>query len=464
MRRDQMPPAGHSSGSSRRLIFWLVGVAGLGVAILAGSAASVLFEADTFGTPAQILAFAGTAIAAAGLVLTGQMAGEHFRALERLRGFVLGLRASGAIPSGPVFEAGDTEVAALQAAILDLAGETRHEAEGADQRLAAVIASLSEAVIVITEQGQVSLVNGPAKDLLDAERVAVGTSIFAALTREPVLDAALRARGAGTRVKASFVTVEGRRLDGMVSDFGAYRGAVIVIAADESRGGAGIDYDLGLHDAPPVPPPIDDATRLDDLPIAVIDLDTTGLDHASDRIVSIGAVRMHGRRIYPAHAIDDLVNPGRPIPKRSSAVHGIFDETVASAPSFHDRGTKLAALVSGCVAVGHSVAFDLAVLRAEAARTGLPWPEPRWLCTALLAAALDSEETEFDLEAVAARLGVAVEGRHTALGDSLVTADVFRRLLPRLADRGIETLGQAEAFARMARRLLGQQRAAGWHG
>ena len=84
------------------------------------------------------------------------------------------------------------------------------------------------------------------------------------------------------------------------------------------------------------------------------------------------------------------------------------------------------------------------------------------LCTAQLAAALDPGETTLDLEAVAARHGVAVEGRHTALGDTLVTAELFARMIPRLADRGIATFGAARDFADSARRVVARQRAAGW--
>jgi DNA polymerase III subunit epsilon len=70
------------------------------------------------------------------------------------------------------------------------------------------------------------------------------------------------------------------------------------------------------------------------------------------------------------------------------------------------------------------------------------------LDTLLLHAALHPDHDEHTLEAIAERLGVSVVGRHTALGDALVTAEVFVALLSMLRSRGIETLGEALTAAR----------------
>lgn len=64
------------------------------------------------------------------------------------------------------------------------------------------------------------------------------------------------------------------------------------------------------------------------------------------------------------------------------------------------------------------------------------------LDTLLLSAVLHPEQQSHRLEAIAERLGVPVLGRHTALGDAIVTADVFFKMLPLLRARGLVTLGQ----------------------
>jgi len=61
----------------------------------------------------------------------------------------------------------------------------------------------------------------------------------------------------------------------------------------------------------------------------------------------------------------------------------------------------------------------------------------------LLSAILHPNQTAHRLEAIAERLGVSVFGRHTALGDAVVTGEVFLKMLPLLAEMGIKTLRQA---------------------
>jgi DNA polymerase-3 subunit epsilon len=81
-------------------------------------------------------------------------------------------------------------------------------------------------------------------------------------------------------------------------------------------------------------------------------------------------------------------------------------------------------------------------LQLKEAATGIVFDQPV-LDTLLLSALVHPQQASHRLEAIAERFGVPVLGRHTALGDAIVTAEVFVKLLPLLADKGIRTLGQA---------------------
>jgi DNA polymerase-3 subunit epsilon len=108
-------------------------------------------------------------------------------------------------------------------------------------------------------------------------------------------------------------------------------------------------------------------------------------------------------------------------------------------PSFH-------AYAQDTVLVAHNAAFDMRFLQLLEDRTGLRFDQPV-LDTLLLSAVVHPQQESHRLEAIAERFDVTVIGRHTALGDALVTAEVFQKLLPLLADMGIHTLGQAREAA-----------------
>ena len=204
-------------------------------------------------------------------------------------------------------------------------------------------------------------------------------------------------------------------------------------------------------------------TPLTELSAVVFDTETTGLDVSRDRVVQIGAVRVEGGRVRPEETFLTLVNPAMPIPPASTAIHGIDDAAVASAPTFADIQADFAAFVGDAVVVGQSVGFDLAILLRETRRMAMPWRPPHFLDTKLLYAALENDPEEHSLDDLACRLGVTIAHRHTALDDAMATADIFVSLLPRLSDNGIRTLGDAEAHSNAQTRILERQAREGWY-
>jgi DNA polymerase-3 subunit epsilon len=186
---------------------------------------------------------------------------------------------------------------------------------------------------------------------------------------------------------------------------------------------------------------------LDRLTYTVFDTETTGFaPDEGDAVVSIGAVRIVGGRLLRTETFERLVDPGRGIPRTATAVHGITRDLVRGAPTLDEVLPAFAAFADDGVLVGHNVAFDMAFLAAAQRRTGTALSSPL-LDTLLIDGVLHPDHDAHTLEAMAERLGVNVVGRHTALGDALLTAEIFLRQLPLLAGRGVRTLGELRAAA-----------------
>jgi DNA polymerase-3 subunit epsilon len=201
--------------------------------------------------------------------------------------------------------------------------------------------------------------------------------------------------------------------------------------------------------------PRDREHPLADLVYTVFDTETTGLRReAGDRIISMAAVRVRAGSVRTGETFDALVRPGRPIPEASVRFHGITDTMAADAPPIDVVLPAFLRFATGTALVGHEVWFDLAFLAPEVERLGLPSLAVGHpiLDTRLLSVLVHGPGVEHDLDSLAARLGVPVRGRHSALGDALTTAEILSRLLPLLHRRGIVTLGQALAAAERMKR------------
>jgi DNA polymerase-3 subunit epsilon len=185
--------------------------------------------------------------------------------------------------------------------------------------------------------------------------------------------------------------------------------------------------------------------RLADLAYTVFDTETTGLEpSAGDEIIQIGATRIVAGKLRREDAFEQLVDPQRSIPAVGIAIHGIEPAMVQGAPTIDAVLPSFHAYARDTVLVAHNAAFDMRFLELKRQRCGVAFDQPV-LDTLLLSAVVHPAQASHRLEAIAERLGVPVLGRHTALGDAMVTAEVFLKLVPLLAECGIDTLGQALA-------------------
>jgi DNA polymerase-3 subunit epsilon len=105
-------------------------------------------------------------------------------------------------------------------------------------------------------------------------------------------------------------------------------------------------------------------------PIVFFDLETTGVNIATDKIVEIAILK-----VFPNGNKESktwLVNPEMEIPKESSEIHGITNEQVATEPTFKELAQKVNEMVAGCDLAGfNSNRFDIPLLAEELMRAGI---------------------------------------------------------------------------------------------
>jgi DNA polymerase-3 subunit epsilon len=164
------------------------------------------------------------------------------------------------------------------------------------------------------------------------------------------------------------------------------------------------------------------------LSFLALDFETTGLDHRRDRVVEIGAIRYSARREPPGPggrlvfreegAIAALVDPGMAMPAIALSIHGISDSDLAGAPRFATLAPALLALCGDSIIVAHNAPFDLAFLRSELERAGLPEPRNESLDTRVLAKAAFPRESSYRLGSLVASLGIEGGRAHRALDDA----------------------------------------------
>ena len=199
------------------------------------------------------------------------------------------------------------------------------------------------------------------------------------------------------------------------------------------------------------------------LEAVVIDTETTGLDPRKARVIELAAVRLSAGRLVDGDSFRQLLRPdNESIPAATTRIHGIDDAAVAAAPLFAEVWPRFQEYVGTAIVIGHTIGFDLAVWKRECELAGLPWLRPRTLDTRLLAEIAAPELAGYALEKVASWLGIEVTDRHTALGDAVISARVFRALVPKLRDHGIRTVAEAERACHALTAVLDDQVRSGW--
>jgi DNA polymerase III subunit epsilon len=187
-------------------------------------------------------------------------------------------------------------------------------------------------------------------------------------------------------------------------------------------------------------------TPLIDTTFVVLDLETTGLSPATDRITEVGAVKVRGGEVLGE--LRTFVHPGRPIPPAVTAMTGITDAMVAEAPPIGAVVPSLLGFLGSGVVVAHNARFDVGFLRAAIERRGERF-DPVVVDTARLARRLlRGEVRDLRLATLARHLRARTQPSHRALADARATVDVLHGLIERAGSLGATTLEDLQELAR----------------
>ena len=178
---------------------------------------------------------------------------------------------------------------------------------------------------------------------------------------------------------------------------------------------------------------------------AVLDTETTGLNvNEGHRIVSIAATKIKNLKITN-EILDELVNPERQISEPSIKIHHITQEQVQNKPVLKELDEKIYNFLENTVLVGHNLNFDIKFIVSSGPYTTIAHRVKNIVTidTIYLAAGIYPHFNSYELSFLCKTLKIQTEDqkRHSAIGDSVITARLFLHLLEEASKKNINTIG-----------------------
>lgn len=178
--------------------------------------------------------------------------------------------------------------------------------------------------------------------------------------------------------------------------------------------------------------------RIAETPIAVIDLETTGLSAKFDRVVELSIFRVDPNESdRPKWMLDTLINPRRPV--AATEIHGITDQDVRNAPTFAEIAADVRESVSGCVVASYNVSFDMGFLVEEFADIGHVFSVP-YACLMYLRPGLGLGN-RCTLASACATHGIQLHNAHAAATDGYASAQLVPLCRRAAVEQNYETFG-----------------------
>jgi exonuclease, DNA polymerase III, epsilon subunit family len=159
---------------------------------------------------------------------------------------------------------------------------------------------------------------------------------------------------------------------------------------------------------------------------AIVDIETTGGSHKTEKITEIAIFKHDGHRVVDEFT--SLINPEKNIPYFITNLTGITNQMVANAPKFYEIARKIVEITEGCTFVAHNAPFDYRFVCAEYLQLGYEYKRDV-LCTVRTSRRLIPGKQSYSLGNLCNELGIDVNHRHRAAGDALATVKLFELLL-----------------------------------
>ncbi len=177
----------------------------------------------------------------------------------------------------------------------------------------------------------------------------------------------------------------------------------------------------------------------------VLDTETTGLNvNEGHRIISIAATKIKNLKITN-EILDELVNPERQISEPSIKIHNITQEQVQNKPVLKELDEKIYNFLENTVLVGHNLNFDIKFIVSSGPYTTIAHRVKNIVTidTIYLSAGIYPHFNSYELSFLCKTLKIQTEDqtRHSALGDSVITARLFLHLLEEAGKKNINTIG-----------------------
>lgn len=184
----------------------------------------------------------------------------------------------------------------------------------------------------------------------------------------------------------------------------------------------------------------DETVTIEETRFVVLDTETTGFDYETDRILCIGALVLQNGIISIRDSFEIYIEQDH-YDKATAQIHGILKAFVVQRPTESEALQQFLAFLGDSVIIAHHTIFDVTMINRALERNGLPLLTNLNLDTAflykktLIKSHLFERKDHYTLDDLADKFDISKKDRHTALGDSYITAIAFLKIVKKLKEK-----------------------------